>query len=262
MPTSSLLTLDGRRIVVDCGLGVTRGLCDAGMALADLRTIFVTHLHSDHYLELGALVHTAWTAGLTTPVDVWGPPGLDRYWRHFLASMDADIALRIADEGRPDLAPLLRVRTLREGPVTRVGPIEVAALRTEHPPLVECFALSFRGARHVVFSGDTAPLPALAAFASNADLLVHEAMLDAALPALVARVGNGDARLMTHLRRSHTAARDAARIAARARAGALALNHLIPSDDPAYGPGEWTAEIAPHFSGPVHLGTDGLRIAL
>ena len=56
MPTSSLLTLGGRRIVVDCGLGVARGLVDQGMQLKDLELIFITHLHSDHYLELGPAV--------------------------------------------------------------------------------------------------------------------------------------------------------------------------------------------------------------
>ena len=34
--------------------------------------IFISHLHSDHYLELGPLLHTAWTAGLKTKVTVYG----------------------------------------------------------------------------------------------------------------------------------------------------------------------------------------------
>lgn len=83
MPTSNLLVLHGQQIVVDCGLGVTKGLADQGMQLRDLSLIFVTHLHSDHYLELGPLLHTAWTAGLKTRVDVYGPAGLDLYWAQF-----------------------------------------------------------------------------------------------------------------------------------------------------------------------------------
>ena len=66
MPTSSLLEIGGRMVVVDCGLGVTRGLTDAGVHLKTLDLVFVTHLHSDHVLELGPLLHTAWTAGLAT----------------------------------------------------------------------------------------------------------------------------------------------------------------------------------------------------
>ena len=263
MPTSSLVQLDGRRIVVDCGLGVTRGLIDQGMALRELSLVFVTHLHSDHYLELGPLLHTAWTAGLDTPVTVHGPAGLDAYWRHFLASMRADIELRQADEGRPAFAPLVEIRTLEAGRVVEADGLRVDAMRNTHPPLVDTFALSFRGTRsHVVFSGDTAPMEALADWARGCDLLIHEAMLEPALDALFARVGNGDGRLREHWLRSHTFAADAARLATRARAGALALHHLIPSDDPDYGAGEWRAAVAPHWRGPLHVGRDGLVIRL
>lgn len=263
MPTSNLLTLGGRRIVVDCGLGVTRGLVDQGMALRDLRLIFITHLHSDHYLELGPLLHTAWTAGLRAPVTIWGPAGLEAYWDGFLASMKADIAIRIADEGRPDLRDLAVIRTLDAGHVMTDGDLRVDAIRTLHPPLIDCFALSFRtGAAHVVFSGDTAPPPGLAEFARGADLLIHEAMLEDALVPLLARIGNGDGRLMAHWRRAHTFAGDAALIATKAGVKALALNHLIPSDDPGFTESHWLAAVRPDWDGPFHLATDGMRIAL
>jgi ribonuclease BN (tRNA processing enzyme) len=263
MPTSSLLTLGGRRIVVDCGLGVARGLVDQGMQLKDLELIFITHLHSDHYLELGPLLHTAWTAGLKTVVDIWGPAGLNIYWKHFIASMQADIDLRIADEGRPDLRDLVRILEIDAGDVMQDGDMTVRAMRVSHPPLVDCFALSFEAPScRVVFSGDTAYFPALAGFAKGADLLIHEAMLHAALAPLVARVGNGDDRLMQHLLRSHTTVEDAARIATAAGVKALALHHLLPSDDPDFTAADWDAAVTPHWTGPFHLGTDGLRITL
>ena len=87
MPTANLLCLNGQQIVVDCGLGVTRGLVGQGRQLKDLSLIFVSHMHSDHYLELGPLLHTAWTARLKTDVDLYGSAGLDAYWDSFLASM-------------------------------------------------------------------------------------------------------------------------------------------------------------------------------
>lgn len=263
MPTSNLLVLDGKQIVVDCGLGVTKGLVDQGMQLRDLSLIFITHLHSDHYLELGPLLHTAWTAGLKTPVTIFGPLGLADYMSGFLGSMKADIDLRIEDEGRPDLRDLLQVKVIDAGQVYQDGGLTVAAIRTEHPPLIDCFALSFKTeAAHVVFSGDTAPIAALEDFARGADLLVHEAMLKAALPALVARVGNGSDKLMQHLLRSHSCAHDAAKTATAAGVKALALVHLVPSDDPDYGPKDWKAAVAGHWDGPLFIGHDGLKIDL
>ena len=179
MPTSSLFCLNGLQIVVDCGLGVTKGLVDQGMQLRDLSLIFISHLHSDHYLELGPLLHTAWTAGLKTHVDIFGPDGIDAYWQNFLHSMKADIDLRIEDEGRPDIRDLVAIHVIDAGEVTIRAGVTVTAMRTIHPPLVDTFALSFRtDATHVVFSGDTARIEALEDFARGADLLIHEAMLE------------------------------------------------------------------------------------
>jgi ribonuclease BN (tRNA processing enzyme) len=263
MPTSNLITIGGRQIVVDCGLGVTKGLIDQGMQLRDLNLIFITHLHSDHYLELGPMLHTAWTAGLKTSVEVWGPAGLSDYWDAFLLSMKADIDLRIADEGRPDLHALVKFNVITAGDVLADNGLQVRAIHSIHPPLVDCFALSFQTAQsHVVFSGDTAYNPALAEFAKGADLLIHEAMLEAALGPLMARVGNGDDRLMRHWLRSHTMAHDAARVAKDAGVKALALNHLIPSDDPDFTVDHWREAVEPVWSGTFHLGSDGLRINL
>ncbi len=262
-PTSSLLVMDGHKVVVDCGLGVSRGLVDQGMALKDLSLIFITHMHSDHYLELGPLLHTAWTAGLSTPVVIHGPAGIDDCWTQFLQSMKADIDLRIEDEGRPDLAKLVSIEPIQEGRVLNCGAMGVTAIRNEHPPLVDTFSLRFSGQEHdVVFSGDTAYLPKLAEFAKGANLLIHEAMLGDALEALFARIGNSDDRLMKHWLRSHTMAGDAGKIATQAAVGALALHHLIPSDDPDFTEEDWHTAVKPYWDGPLHIGRDGMRISI
>lgn len=263
MPTSNLLVLGGTEIVVDCGLGVTKGLVDQGFQLKNLTVIFITHMHSDHYLELGPLLHTAWTAGLNSVVEIWGPDGIEAYWEGFVASMKADIDLRIEDEGRPDLRRLVNIHTIDVGEFTQVQEIRVSAIRTIHPPLIDTFALSFKSdEKHVVFSGDTARLEPLEQFAKDTDLLVHEAMLEAALPALFARIGNTTDKLMKHLRVSHTFAHDAAITAQNAGAKRLALSHLLPSDDPDFTEKHWIDATKDHYSGELIVGKDGLRIQI
>lgn len=113
------------------------------------------------------------------------------------------------------------------------------------------------GEDHIVFSGNIGPIDALADFARGADLLVHEATLEAALPALITRVGNGNDRLREHWMRSHTTPRASHCSPASARA----LNYLIPSDDPAYTEADWRAD-ANGFDGTLHVGRDGLVIRL
>lgn len=262
-PTSNLYVLDGKAIVVDCGLGVTHSLVGQGMLLKDLSLIFITHLHADHYLELGPLIHTAWTSGLKTPVDIYGPAALSAYWTNFIISMQADIDLRIADDGRMDIRDLVRIHTVDAGTVMSRDGLTVTAMRTQHPPMTDCFAYSFRTATtHVVCSGDTAPLPALADFARGADLLVHEAMLVEALPALMERVGDTTGKLKARLLRVHSPAAEVAKIATQAGVKALALSHLIPSDDPDFTEEHWREAVDGIFEGPLHIGHDGLRIDL
>ena len=263
MPTSNLLQMGGQFAVIDCGLGVTRGLVDQGVQLKDISLIFITHLHSDHYIELGPLLHTAWTTGLKSTVNIYGPAGLDTYWQAFLQSMQADIALRIEDEGRPDLAALVNISVIDDGDVFSSDAFTVKAMRNIHPPLIDTFALSFKSDKHhVVFSGDTAYLPELANFAKGADLLIHEAMLEAALEPLMKRIGNADDRLMKHWLRSHTFAHDAAKIAQQANVRILALHHLIPSDDPDFTDREWQNATKDHWNGKLYIGKDGMRINL
>ena len=261
-PTSMLLTLCGRRMVIDCGLGVSRGLVETGMSLKELDLVFITHLHSDHVLELGPLIHTAWTTGLDHPVAVYGPPGTRAVWTGFLASLAYDIETRIADEGRPDLASLVTVTEYGAGVILQEGDLQVEALRVDHPPVAECFALKVSGSgKTVVFSADTAPFPPLADFARQADILVHEAMLPEGLDSIIRRTGNGS-RLREHLVASHSFAADAARIAQQAGVALLVLNHLIPADDPAFTEEHWRGAVRPIFCGELVVGRDGLVVSL
>jgi len=261
MPTSMLLRLGGKTILVDAGLGATRGICDQGVALTDIDLIVITHLHSDHYLELGPFFHTAWTAGLHRTIPVIGPKGLDRYWAGFQDSMGFDIDLRIRDEGRCDFDSLADIREIEE--VTTFTGITLRAMRNIHPPITDTFALRFEaGGKSVVLSGDTAYMDEMADFAKGADLLVHEAMLRAGVEALCARMTNGDDRLRTHILRSHTDAADVGRIARDAGVRQLALSHMVPDGDPDFTDAHWTAEVRKSWNGPFFLGRDGMKITL
>ncbi len=259
-PTSSLVEIGGRRIVIDCGLGVTRALVDAGMTLKQLDLVVITHLHSDHLVELGPLLHTAWTSGLATPVRVYGPAGTRAYWTNFVAAMLFDIDIRIADEGRPDIRELVQVAEFADGVVFDEAGLALTALRVDHPPVTDTFALRLDHASgSIVFSADTAYFPPLAAFSRGADVLVHEAMLADGVERIVARTGNG-ARLREHLLASHCFAAQAGRIATAAGVDRLVLHHLIPADDPDFGEAEWTAATRQTWDGPLTIARDGLVV--
>ncbi|SIS54532.1 Ribonuclease BN, tRNA processing enzyme [Roseivivax lentus] len=261
MPTSLLVRMGGATLLIDAGLGAARGVCDQGVALTALDGIVVTHLHSDHYLELGPLLHTAWTAGLKHPVPVWGPRGLAGYWQHFLAAMAFDIDLRIADEGRRPLADLVNIHEMPE--TIALAGLEVTAVPNHHPPLGESYALSLAAdGKRAVFSGDTAPFAGWEDTCRGADLLIHEAMLTAGVEATLASLPHYDAKLRTHILRSHSEASEIGRLAAAAGVGHLALMHFVPEGLAGFGPEVWEAEVRRYYAGPLTLARDGLRLTL
>ena len=261
MPTATLVRMNGRTILVDAGLGVSRALCERGVALTELDAIVITHLHSDHYLELGPLLHTAWTAGLSRCVPVYGPAGLADYWRQFLGAMAFDIALRIEDEGRPDLAGLVALTPLADGATHDLDGVSLRVMRNRHPPIHDSFALRFdAGLQSVVLSGDTAPMEEMSEFALGADLLVHEALLPEGVEALIARLPSRGGLLRQHILRSHTPAAEAGRIAAHAGVGCLVLTHFVPDSLPGITERQWHDAVRQTWDGPLEIGRDGMVI--
>jgi ribonuclease BN (tRNA processing enzyme) len=247
--------------VVDCGDGVARQLAFAGVPLARLRHIFLTHHHSDHNADYGNLIWLAWTAGLSTRVDAWGPPPLERMTKLFFEMNANDIDIRISNEGRVPIVPLVHVHELRAGgAVMSDDNVTVTAALVDHPPVVPAFAFRFDARdRSIVISGDTARSDNLVKLARGADVLVHSAMYPPAVDRLVARVPNA-AALKASILAHQTSAEDAGRVAQAAGVKTLVLSHLVPPDDPEVTDRMWIEAAQSHFHGIVILGKDLLEI--
>ena len=154
-----MIVSGGVAYVIDCGDGVARQLAFAGVPFPSLRHVFITHQHSDHTADYGNLILLAWTADQLSRVDTWGPPPLARMTQLFFEMNASDIDVRVANEGRTPLAPLVHVHELREGgAVTPDGNVTVTAALVDHPPVAPAFAYRFDARdRSIVISGDTAP---------------------------------------------------------------------------------------------------------
>jgi ribonuclease BN (tRNA processing enzyme) len=247
--------------VVDCGDGVARQLVLAGIPLPTLRHIFLTHQHSDHNADYGNLILLAWTAGLRTRLDSWGPPPLEDMTTHFMEMNSYDIRIRIEDEGRIPLQPLVHVHELTEGGVVLEDDnVRVTATLVDHPPVVPAFGYRFDARdRSIVISGDTAPSENLIELARGADVLVHDALYPAAIDRLVAGVANAST-LKQSILSHHTSAEDAGRVAQAAGVKMLVLSHLVPAEDPAVTDQMWIDAASVHFDGKIVVGKDLLEI--
>ncbi|HEU4509271.1 MAG TPA: MBL fold metallo-hydrolase, partial [Pyrinomonadaceae bacterium] len=221
---STLILINDIPYLVDCGYGTSRQLISSGVALNRLRYVFITHHHSDHNLELGALIYNAWITGLPAEVKAFGPTGVKNMTRDFFNYAKFDIDTRIEDEGRPDPRNLTVIQEFdKPGVVLTNDDVKVTSCLVRHPPIQQAYAYRFDAKdRSVVVSGDTAYAPELAEFAKGADVLVHEVMYLPALDTLIRRLPNAK-RLREHLLASHTLPEDVGKIAAQAEVKTLVL---------------------------------------
>jgi ribonuclease BN (tRNA processing enzyme) len=261
MATAQVIVCRDQAYVVDCGDGVARQLVIAGVSLQALRHVFITHHHSDHNADYGNLLLLAWASGLQQRVDTWGPPPLERITRLFLEMSAYDIDVRIADEGRAPLAPLIHTHEVSDGGILlQDEQMKVTAAVVEHPLVKPALAYRFDAPdRSIVISGDTAPSENLVKLARGADVLVHEAMFPEAIDRLASRVATA-ATLKKHIMASHTTAEDCGRIAAAAGVKTLVLSHFVPPDDPQVTEQMWVDAARRHFTGRIVFGRDLMEV--
>lgn len=252
----------GDRIhVIDCGDGVARQMVLAGLPLKAIRSVFLTHHHSDHNADFGNLLLLSWAASLASKVDAWGPPPLAAMTRQFLDLNAYDIATRVADEGRLPLKDLIVAHEIMaDGLVMRDGDVTVTAALVDHPPVTPAFAYRFDCPdRSIVISGDTRPSAGLVRLARGADVLVHEVLYGPAVDRIVASEPNATT-LREHLLASHTLAEDVGRVATEAGVKTLVLSHFVPGGLPAIPDEAWLAAVRPHFAGKIVIGRDLMEI--
>ena len=210
-PTSVLVRRGGERLLFDCGEGTQRQLLRSGIGLVELKEVFLTHYHADHYLGLPGMLKTFSLRGRELPITVYGPPGLGDLFgalQRIFGKLTYRLELRelragdVLDRGDYRLC----VFAVRHG-VTAIGyalveesrpgrfDVEAArALGVPKGPLWgalqdgESVALAGgenvrpeqvlgppRPGRKIVLSGDTRPARSVLEIAGAADVLVHDA---------------------------------------------------------------------------------------
>lgn len=238
-----LIRAGGDRILIDCGEGAQRQM-QRSTGLVQVDDIYLTHFHADHYLGVPGLLKTYELHDRQAPLRILGPSGLGelfvaidrivgrisyplelveldgtrpvRYESYELRPFEVEHRVRafgyalIEDErpGRFDPAAAERLG-IRPGP-------DFARLQAGEPVsgvAPEQVMGTGRRGRKAVVTGDTAPCDMTRIAAEGADLLVHEASFADEEESRAAE---------TH----HSTARQAARVAADARVGMLAMVHI------------------------------------
>lgn len=255
---ANLVRHAGKSYLVDCGSGVTQRLVAAGTAGRDLDAVLLTHLHSDHIVDLFQLVISSWHQGRDRPQRVLGPIGTKRFIDGLLALWKPELEQRIAHEKRPSTRALdIDVTEIAAGEILAAGDLRVRAVAVNHLPVKHAFGFVFAaGGKRLAFSGDTAYCPALIDAARGADALVHECFIhrDMAVKPGV-RTAEGIAAVASY----HTLSGEVGKVAREAGVKCLVLNHFVPTK---FDRAALIAEIRQDYAGPLLIGEDLMSLDL
>lgn len=174
---SILVEAGGERFLFDCGRGATIRLAQAGVPIGSITRLFLTHLHSDHVIQIPDLLLTGWAGGRrTTPLEVWGPDGTSSMMDHLQQAFAYDIHMRRdIDERTPAEGIRVVSHDIGEGVIFDERGVRITAFLVDHGPVQPAFGyrVDYRG-RSVALSGDTRISENLIRFARGADVLIHE----------------------------------------------------------------------------------------
>jgi len=224
-----LVGTDTVTLLIDCGSGVTQRLLSAGSSGRDIDAVFLTHLHSDHVIDLYQLIVSSWHQGRDTPQIVYGPPGTRRYVQGLMDLWETERRQRIEHELRPSTKALeIEITEMSHGDTINFGDLAVTAIEVDHRPVRNAFGFVFeQDGTKLVFSGDTAPCDNLAAAAQGADLLLHEVFIHREMPVIEGmRTEEG----LRNVAAYHTSSSAIGKIASNASVGMLVLTHFVPPD--------------------------------
>ena len=248
--SSIALVRERETLLINCGEGTQRQMMRYGVSFT-LSDIFVTHLHTDHFLGIAGLLRTLGLQGRTEPMRLWGPRGGGRLLQRMetlgadrlgfpveiteLAPGDAvrrrgfrifpypvehkgtaAVGWVLAEEERLGRFDPERARELGipEGPLWgRLHRGEPVTLDDGRVVQPSELVGAARPGRTLVYTGDTRPCAATVEVAHGADLLIHEATFAEEEAQRAAETG-------------HSTAREAAEVARLAGVQRLVLTHL------------------------------------
>lgn len=223
--TSIAVQVGQNTYLIDIGTGATRNMISANIDPLSVQALFLTHLHFDHIADLPVFMIGSWMSGKDGASVLYGPEGTsDMVGKLFEGgAFDVDIRARAQYRQRQGNMEVLRpeTRQMASGVIFEDDRVKVTAMPVDHipPEICACFGLKLEcDNKTMVFSGDTTALPEMVEFASDADLLIHEATFPEA--AIAYRAQNGIGTF------SHTSPRELGRIARDARVRHLIATHI------------------------------------
>jgi ribonuclease Z len=251
---SILVEAGAEKLLFDCGRGATQHLYQLNVAFSRVNVLFLTHLHSDHVVDIPDFWLTGWILGRKGSLQIFGPAGTKEMMSHLQQAYAFDIHIRRdVDEQLPALGVVVEAKDIEQGVVYENGGVKVTAFTVDHGAVKP--ALGYRvdyDGHSVVMSGDTRLSENLIHFAQGTDVLIHEVIDPEAYNSSHTVFSKEQmAKVIAH----HTTPDQAGSVFSRVKPKLAVYSHIVP----------WDADdLIPRtrktYSGPLEVGEDLMSI--
>jgi len=251
---SLAIVVNNTSYIVDCGPGVVRRAAEASklgfpsLEAAQLKTLFITHLHSDHTIGLADIILTPAVLDRNAPISIYGPVGSKKMTDDLMSAYKEDIAIRINGLEKGDaIAYQVYTNEIKEGQIYKDSNLTVTAFNVQHGQWDNAFGFVFQTKdKKIVISGDCTYSENLIKYAKDCDILVHEVYSDAGLKKRTQRWQDYHSTF-------HTSTYQLADIANKVKPKLLILNHQLTFGTSLQ---SLLDELKSKYAGPVVNGAD------
>jgi ribonuclease BN (tRNA processing enzyme) len=169
LQTAFHMRSDTSTFLIDCGTTTLIGMRRLGLDPGDIDTVFVSHLHGDHFGGLPwLLIDAQYVSKRTRPLVVTGPKGIEA---RFLTAAEA---LYPGITKSQECFELTFVE-YEEQKLLEVEGVTVTPYEVKHPSGAPPYALRFQlEGKMLAFTGDTGWVDVLYEVARDADLFISE----------------------------------------------------------------------------------------
>ena len=224
---ANLIHTTKARILIDCGSGVTQRLKKTKISLAKIDALFLTHLHSDHVIDLYQLIISSWHSYRTKSWKIYGPKGTKKYVNSIMKAWKEERELRIKYEKRTSIKAFdIKVFEFNQYGNIKINDLTVEYFEVDHKPVKYAYGFNFHHKqKKITISGDTRPCDNLMKYAQKTNVLLHEVFIEGELKPLN-KVRSK--KTLHNVKDYHTSSEDVGKIARISRAKKLVLTHFVP----------------------------------
>jgi ribonuclease BN (tRNA processing enzyme) len=263
----------------DMGYGAVRQLAKAGIPLASVKAVFITHHHPDHNADLSFFLVSKWLFGGRKPIEIYGPQGTKALVEGLIKANAPTVlaSFPVSGDGNISLSDLI---TIKEVPVGTGAPqtifhddkVNISTIEVDHyqvAPSVKMSdfpdALAYRAAvthgRTYMYTGDTGATQNLLKLAQGVDVLISEVIdvpgIDRKLRSNMKNAPAGlVSKILENLEKNHLVPNYIGELAVQSNVKEVVLTHFVPPIEQEADAAKFKDGVSAVYKGPVKIGQE------